>query len=91
MTIHGGERDTKKVLTILNQAAAWFCTCLNKDDMPVYVQSSWSPIQPYNAHQALRIAVLQSKATDQFLVSYGNRYFLYTTPRRGDRFYKCLV
>ena len=75
MTIHGGERDTDKALSILNRAAAWYCTCLSKDDLPVYGQSSWSPIQSYNAHQAPRIAVLQLKATEQFLVSYGTGIF----------------
>jgi hypothetical protein len=75
MTIHGGERDTDKALAVLNQAAAWFCTCLNKEDMRVYGESSWSPIQPYDAQQAPRISVLQLKSTDQFLVSYGTAIF----------------
>ena len=75
MTIHGGERDTDKALFVLNQAAAWFCTCLSKEDMHVYGESTWSPIQPYNVQQAPRIFVLQLKSTDQFLVSYGTGIF----------------
>jgi hypothetical protein len=75
MSIHGGERDIDKSLTVLRRAASWYCTCLNKEDRPVYGESTWDLLQPYNAQQAPRLFVLQLKATEQCLISYGTGIF----------------
>jgi hypothetical protein len=75
MTIHGGERDIDKSLAVLNRAAAWYCTCLIKEDIPVYGEGTWNLLQSYNVEQAPRLHVLQMKDTDQFLVSYGTGIF----------------
>ncbi len=75
MSIHGGERDTDKSLTVLKQAAAWYCTCLSREDAPVYGKSRWNLLDPYNEQQAPRLFVLQLTATDQCLVSYGTGIF----------------
>ena len=87
IVMQGGARNTAATLALLKDAAGWYCTCLNKEDVITYGKNGgWSLMHPYNKDKAPNLDVLHIQATDQYLMSYGNGTFcvdgldsLYTT------------
>jgi hypothetical protein len=87
IVMQGGARNTAATLALLKDAAGWYCTCLNKEDVITFGKNGgWSLMHPYNKDKAPNLDVLHIQVTDQYLMSYGNGTFcvdgldsLYTT------------
>jgi hypothetical protein len=75
MTIHGGDRNLDKTITVLKEAAGWYSTCLNKEDINTYGKGAWSLMHPYNSKEAPGLDVLHLRAVDQYVISYGTGTF----------------
>jgi hypothetical protein len=61
---------------LLKDAAGWYCTCLNKEDIVTYGKNGgWLLMHPYNKDKAPNLDVLHIQATDQYLMSYSNGTF----------------
>ena len=72
IVMQGGARNMDTTITLLREAAGWYCTCLNKEELTTYGKpGSWSLMRPYNKDQAPNLEVLHIHSTNQYLISYG--------------------
>ena len=60
---------TSKLLDLLQRAAAWYVTCLNKTDQKIYGKGSWSILVDYHSSMP-GIQVLQIEQSGAFLLFY---------------------
>jgi len=69
MCMQGGDRNIDKTIALLQDAAGWYCTCLNKEDEATYGKGSWMLMQPFNTKDAPGLTALRLKAVDQYVIS----------------------
>lgn len=69
MCMQGGDRNRDKTITLLQEAAGWYCTCLNKADEAMYGKGSWTLLEPYNPQEAPGLTVVRLEAVDQYVIS----------------------
>jgi len=60
---------TSKLLDLLQKAATWYVTCLNKTDEKLYGRGSWSTLNDYHFSMP-GIQVLQIEKSGAFLLFY---------------------
>jgi hypothetical protein len=88
IVMQGGARDIDTTISTLQEAAGWFCSCLNKEDVARFGKAgTWTLMAPYDKIKAPNLVVVHLEATDQFLMSYGNGTFL---AQGLDHFYKMI-
>ena len=58
IVMQGGARDVDTTLALLEEAAGWYCSCLNKDDAARFGKAgTWTLMPPYDKIKAPNLVV----------------------------------